>query len=294
MSRLSGYADCPRGLDDVYEIQIFMPKTVAEQIADQLRGEILAGVLPPGARLFQDVEAARLEVSRTPLREAFRQLEGERLVQIIPNRRAIVTRLTPEEVAEIYQIRGQLEPLAATRAARLATPEEVRAIGALLEELEEARTQGRTRRLLELNKSFHFRVYEASGMPRLVNIISSLWGPIEAMRAAYASEPVTARHAADEHARLFRAIRDRDEDEAAAVTHRHVETMTAALLGWMEGASRPGGTGFLPTAEAAPSEGGDRGSSDEDPPGAGREAARSRVVLDGRVALHRDREDGVM
>jgi len=220
-----------------------MPKTVAEQIADQLRSEILAGLIPPGTRLFQDVEAARLDVSRTPLREAFRQLEGERLIQITPNRGAVVTRLTPQEVTEIFRIRGQLEPLAAAQAARLSTPEEVRAIGSLLEELEEARTERRIRQLLKLNKSFHFHIYEASGMPRLVNIISSLWGPIEAMRAAYASEPVTARHAADEHSRLYRAIEDRDADEAAAITRQHVETMTAALLGWMEGASYLGGAG---------------------------------------------------
>ncbi len=255
-----------------------MPKTVAEQIADQLRSEILAGLIPPGTRLFQDVEAARLEVSRTPLREAIRQLEGERLVQIIPNRGAVVTRLTREEVAEIYEIRGQLEPLAAAQAARLSTPEEVQAIGALLEDLEEARTQRRIRRLLELNKSFHFQVYEASRMPRLVDIISSLWGPIEAMRAAYASEPVTARHAAHEHSGLYRAIRDRDEKEAAAVTRRHVETMAGAVLGWME---------------AAPPEGGGRGLSDEDPPAAGQGEARHRGGPDGPATVPTKSRDGV-
>lgn len=226
-----------------------MPKTVAEQIAGQLRAEILAGLIPPGTRLLQDVEAARMDVSRTPLREAFRLLESERLVQIIPNRGAIVTRLTPEEVVEIYSIRAQLESFAAARATRLATPDEIERLGDLLEQLERARREGHTRRLLELNKSFHFLVYGASRMPRLVDIISSLWGPIEAMRAAYASEPLTARHAADEHARLFEAIRAGDEEMAAAVTRRHVETMTAALVGWMESASRPGdGAGSLAAA----------------------------------------------
>jgi DNA-binding GntR family transcriptional regulator len=248
-----------------------MPKTVSEQIADQLRSEILAGLIPPGTRLLQDVEAARLQVSRTPLREAFRQLEAERLVQIVPNRGAIVTQLTAEEVGEIFLIRGELEPLAAARAAREASPEDLRAIGALLGELEYARERERNRSLLELNKSFHFMVYESSGLPRLVNIISSLWGPIEAMRAAYASEPVTARHAADEHARLYEAIKDRDEERAAAVTRRHVETMTAALLGWMEGASSP--IGSSPSARAAKagsaSRGGERESPDGGEPGTG-------------------------
>lgn len=219
----------------MYTTSKSMPKTVSEQIVDQLRSEILAGLIPPGTRLLQDLEAQRLQVSRTPLREAFRQLQAERLVQIIPNRGAIVTQLTADEVGEIFLIRGRLEPLAAARAAERASPEDIRAIGALLEELEYARERERNRSLLELNKSFHFMVYEASGLPRLVNIISSLWGPIEAMRASYASEPVTAKHAAGEHARLYEAIRDGDQRAAAEVTRRHIETMTVALLAWMEG-----------------------------------------------------------
>jgi DNA-binding GntR family transcriptional regulator len=241
-----------------------MPKTVSEQIADQLRSEILAGLIPPGTRLFQDVEAERLQVSRTPLREAFRQLEAERLVQIIPNRGAIVTQLTADEVREIFLIRGQLEPLAAAVAAERATPEDVRAIGKLLEELEYARTSRRNRSLLELNKSFHFMVYEASGMSRLVNIISSLWGPIEAMRATYVSEPVTARHGANEHARLYEAIRDGDQSAAAEVTKQHIETMTAALLAWMEGFPLAEGRGSVARVSGVglTTEGGDPGTAD--------------------------------
>lgn len=218
-----------------------MPKTVAEQIADRLRSEILTGLIRPGARLLQDLEATRLDVSRTPLREAFRQLEAERLIRILPNRGAIVIELKAEEVAEIFRIRGQLEPFAAATAARLATSEDVTAIDSILEELEVTRTYSGTQALVELNKAFHFRVYAAAQMPRLVSIISSLWGPIEAMRAAYASEPLTARHAADEHARLYEAIRNHDEEAAAAVTRQHVESMAATLLAWMEGTPLPEG-----------------------------------------------------
>lgn len=221
-------------MDDVYKATA-MPKTVAEQIADRLRTEILTGLIRPGARLLQDLEAARLDVSRTPLREAFRQLEAERLVHVLPNRGAVVIELKAEEVAEIFRIRGQLEPFAAGIAARWATPEDVAAIGRVFEELEVARTQSGTQALVELNKAFHFKVYEASQMPRLVSIIGSLWGPIEAMRAAYASEPLTAQHAADEHARLYEAICDHDEEAATAVTSQHVESMAAALLAWIEG-----------------------------------------------------------
>lgn len=259
-----------------------MPKTVAEQIADRLRSEILTGVIRPGARLFQDLEATRLDVSRTPLREAFRQLEAERLIEVVPNRGAIVTQLRTEEVREVFLIRGQLEPLAAANAARLATPEQIEAIGAVFDQLEGARTQSGTKPLVELNKEFHFKVYEASALPRLVAIIASLWGPIEAMRAAYASEPFTARHAAGEHARLYAAIRDHDEDAAAAITRQHVESMAAALLGWMEGTAAPEVPIPDATADpAAPDGHGPAGSADQPDAAAGVEPA-GEAARDGR------------
>lgn len=250
----------PRILDDVYIDP--MLKTVAEQVADRLRREILTGRTRPGTRLFQDVEAARFEVSRTPVREAFRQLEAERLIQIVPNRGAIVARLRTKEVREVFLIRAQLEPLAAATAARLAAPDDIEAIGALLEQLEYARKQAQTRSLSELNKEFHFLVYRTSGMSRLVNIIASLWGPIEAMRAVYASEPVTAGHAADEHTRLYQAIRNHDGEAAAAITRQHVQTMASALLALMEGTS-PADVEFDGAAEAEALKDGDPGSIDD-------------------------------
>jgi DNA-binding GntR family transcriptional regulator len=229
-------------LDDVSIIQ--MPKTVSEQIADTLRSEILAGVIPPGTRLFQDEEAERLQVSRTPLREAFRHLEAERLLQIVPNRGAIVTRLTAEEVREIYLIRTHVEPLAAAMSARNASDEDLEAIGRLLKELEYAWEHdwehNRRKSLLDLNKTFHFLIYEASGMPRLVNIISSLWGPVEAMRAAYVAGPIAATHGAEDHVRLYRAIRERDEEAAAEITRQHLAATAATLDGLVDAAGGPG------------------------------------------------------
>lgn len=214
------------------------PKTIADQVAEQLRHEILSGVIPPGTRLLQDEEAERLEVSRTPVREAFRQLEAERLVQIIPNRGAIVIQLSAPEVREIYMIRSELEALAASEAARNATEEDMEAIRGLLRKLEYVSANDRPQSLLDLNKSFHFMIYEASGHRRLVDIIASLWAPIEATRAAYLSEPLAARYATDEHARLFEAIRARDADLAASITRAHLQATADALLDRVPGEAR--------------------------------------------------------
>jgi DNA-binding GntR family transcriptional regulator len=226
-------------------------KTVADQVADLLRNDILSGALPPGTRLLQDEEAARLQVSRTPVREAFRQLEAERLVQIIPHRGAIVIQLSAAEIREIYLIRSELEALAAAEAARNASSEDIEAIGRLLKDLEYAYAKARLRTLLDLNRSFHFMIYEASGHQRLVNMIASLWGPIEATRAAYVSEPLAARHAMDEHLCLYQAVKARDSVQAARITRRHLKATADALLERLRG--REVGVRLARPAGAAPS-----------------------------------------
>src|SRR5689334_14798651 len=89
----------------------------AEQVCDRIRAAILDGSLKPGTKLTEQDLAAELEVSRTPVREAIRQLEVERLVSRIPFVGVTVTQLTPEEVIELLDIREVLEGLVA----RLAT-----------------------------------------------------------------------------------------------------------------------------------------------------------------------------
>jgi DNA-binding GntR family transcriptional regulator len=205
-------------------------RTVAIQVADQLRAEILSGRIPPGTRLLQDEEAERLGVSRTPVREAFRQLETEGLVEIVPHRGAIVTRLSLQDIREIYLIRQQLEPLAASMAAENATEEDLCAIEDVLNELSAASDDEDRSRLLDLNKRFHLLIYEASHLSQLVKVIASLWGPIETVRASYVAAPVTAKHAVEEHGLLFRAIREENGTAAAELTRKHLGATERGLV----------------------------------------------------------------
>ena len=85
-------------------------KTVAEAVAEKLRMRILSGALQEGAQLRQEVLAAELGVSRIPLREALRLLEGEGLVTIVPHRGAVVSVRSPDEIGELFDLRVLLEP----------------------------------------------------------------------------------------------------------------------------------------------------------------------------------------
>jgi DNA-binding GntR family transcriptional regulator len=199
-------------------------------VADYLRTEILEGRLRPGTRLFQDVEAAKLQVSRTPVREAFQQLDAERLVEMTPNRGAIVTRPSLDAIREIYLIRSQLESMAAAEAAKRATTDDIGKVGTFLEEVERVVSSNDGIALLAANKRFHFRVYECARLPRLTEIISSLWEPIEAVRAAYVSAPTGAKHATADHGLLYEALQNHDACAAAEVTRRHIKGTADSLI----------------------------------------------------------------
>jgi DNA-binding GntR family transcriptional regulator len=100
--------------------------TVVDQVADALRARILSGGLPEGRQLRQETLAAELGVSRIPLREAFRRLEAEGLLTIAPHRGAVVSVLSLEEIAELFDLRAMIEPDLIARACRALTDCELR------------------------------------------------------------------------------------------------------------------------------------------------------------------------
>lgn len=146
-------------------------KTTAEQIAAQLRIAILNGKLVGGEQLRQDKLAKAFQVSRIPLREALSHLQAEGLIEIIPNRGAIVTHLSLQEVEEIYAMRRALEPLALGRAIPHMTAEDFREAEIILEQID---NEDNFARWGELNWAFHESLYRPSGMRILLKTVEGL------------------------------------------------------------------------------------------------------------------------
>ena len=109
--------------------------TLAESLADRLREMIIEGELPPGMRLNERALCDRLGASRTPLREAFRLLAAEHLVELQPNRGAQVVTLSDDDIRESFEVMGALEALAGELACRRVAPEEVAEVKALTFEM---------------------------------------------------------------------------------------------------------------------------------------------------------------
>jgi len=143
--------------------------TLAQWAASRLREMIAHSQLPAGQRIYEHDLAARMGISRTPVRQAIRQLENEGLVSIRANRETIVTDFTPTDVREIYQLRAAIESMAAALAAQnVGRGEKTSGFFEILGRMDAALASDQPEAYLELDIAFHDAVVDAGGNSRLV------------------------------------------------------------------------------------------------------------------------------
>ncbi|MET9436477.1 GntR family transcriptional regulator [Streptomyces sp. NPDC006551] len=210
-------------------VQKRRPPTAQQFVLEELRRAITSGELRPGGQIRQDALAARLDVSRVPLREALKTLEAEGLVVHHVHRGYFVAELSLADLEEIYRIRDLLE----TEAVRLAMARAEDGLTAALEriqrEVERAADAGDVTAMAAANRRFHFTLVEASGMPRLVRLIATLWDATDAYRSLYYTEVPHRERAVREHRAVISAIRHGDTDAALQWLHEHRAHAVAAL-----------------------------------------------------------------
>lgn len=201
--------------------------TSAERVILALRTDITTGVLPAGAQIRQEEIASQYEVSRMPVREAFRQLEAEGLLVVYPGRGAFVNRLSTDEIQEIYDIRILLEGDAIRRAVPHLTPAMLARAGSLLEQLDTApdgQSFGR------LDEAFHAALYAPADRPRLLELINTLRNQVT--QFLYAASPMqTYRDSAlHEHRRIMDACHAGDVDAAVAAVEEHLSNSVRLVI----------------------------------------------------------------
>ncbi|MBP2368113.1 GntR family transcriptional regulator [Pseudonocardia parietis] len=193
-----------------------------------LRADIVAGELPPGTPLRETALAERFGVSRTPVREALRRLEQDRL--LVPGVRGLeVRRVDPEEVVQIYDMRIMLEAEAARQAAAgHRTSDLLRLEGLLARDRELVEPDDAAR--IRTNLEFHAMLWQATHNPVLIDLLERL--SVHLVHAPRSTLSVGGRwnEALGEHADLLRAVRDRDADRAAGIAAAHMNTARSLRL----------------------------------------------------------------
>jgi DNA-binding GntR family transcriptional regulator len=191
-----------------------------QSVYQQLLDEIRAGTLLPGDRLREIDLASRLGVSRTPVREAIRQLEADGLVTHVPRTGASLRQLDYSEVMELYEMRAVLEGTAARLAARAASEVEIDELEALNQRLAEAGTGEEAARL---NRLFHATLLDAAKNRFLAKSMTSLHKAMMILGPTTLIESDRAELADAEHRRVLAALKARDGAEAEAAMRAHIE-----------------------------------------------------------------------
>lgn len=192
------------------------------RVFNRLREDILSGKYEENEELREVAIGEELGVSRTPVREAFRQLELEGLIKIVPNKGAYVTGISEKDVEDIYMIRSRLEGLAARWATENITEEQ-------LEEMEENiyiakfhAQKGHLDQMAELDNRFHEIMYEASGSKMLEHQLRDFHQYVLRVRKRTLSSANRGPQSNLEHEQIMNAIKDKDAELAEQLAHQHM------------------------------------------------------------------------
>ncbi len=202
-----------------------LPSTIADRVFDQVRQSIVAGEIPPGSKISEPALAARLGISRGPLREALRRLEASNLVDRRANQGARVITLSGAQLLEIYEVREALEGMAARLAAANMRPEEVGDLRALLERhrAQVATDGGLAYYQGEGDLDFHYRVVLGSRNRRLIGLLcNDLYHLVRMYRFQFGMSGIRAVAALREHDLTVDAIADGDGEMAECLMRRHI------------------------------------------------------------------------
>ncbi len=201
-----------------------------EEATDRLRDLIVQGRLAPGVRLNERLLTAQLGVSRTPLREAFKVLATEGMVELLPNRGAIVSQMDPVRLSESLAVMGALEALAGELACRNASDAQINEIRALHYEMLAYHARGDLAGYFKFNQAIHLKLVKYSGNAVLYNIYRQLNGNVR--RARYMANLSKERWdaAVREHDEILAALGARDVKRIKALLSDHLAHKLASVL----------------------------------------------------------------
>lgn len=234
-SKSNGLRDRHEQLDSLLVRQSAAP--VREEVVARLRAAIVNQRFIPGQRLLEKEICELTGVSRTPVREALRQLESEGLVEVVPNRGPIVAMVTLADAQEIYELRMSLEGLIGRLFARKATAKEVAELRAAVDAIAQIDKSpaGKRQDLLTLKRRFYDILVNGAGNELARSSLARLHARVTALRITSLGQPGRLKHTVAELRAIIAAIEARDENAAEAACRAHVEAAARVAIAVMGG-----------------------------------------------------------
>ncbi|MDR1978928.1 MAG: GntR family transcriptional regulator [Synergistaceae bacterium] len=198
-------------------------KPIRELVYDYLKDAVGSGEIPSGERLNESELAVKLNVSRTPIREAIRMLESDGLVESIPRRGVVVRKIDISEIIEIYMIRQALEAMVFKSAARHITPEELEKAKKHIRDSESLLAEKKFEEYFYTNELFTDTIIEAGRLPRVRHLIGSYRDQLRRYRKITLSDPARQQEVVRQHSDILDAIEARDVERVGRLVFEHLE-----------------------------------------------------------------------
>jgi DNA-binding GntR family transcriptional regulator len=197
--------------------------TLREKILENIRDAIISGAIKAGSRVSEPDLAERYGISRTPIREAFRQLESEGYLTVIPRKGAVVSEFSEKDVEEFYAIKSILEGYAARRACEKLTTKELDRLQTINDRLAELASHNDIKAFFKIHNDFHDVFIKAADNEKLRELISSLVTRFQRLRLMSISLPGRMDISVQEHEKIIEAFRRKDEVTAEMLVRKNAE-----------------------------------------------------------------------
>ncbi|HDS16260.1 MAG TPA: GntR family transcriptional regulator [Proteobacteria bacterium] len=204
-------------------------KTLREKIVEVLREAIIRQKIRPGERITELEVAERFGISRTPIREAFRQLESEGFLTIIPRKGAIVSDIEEKDIRDFYEIKGILEGYAARRAVERMSDKDISRLEQFNAEIRDCAERQDVSGMTKAHNAFHELILESCGNRRIQQVVGGLVRQFLRFRF-YVASLVHVEDIMREHEAIVKAIRERDGVQAEACMKINAQLGLEVLL----------------------------------------------------------------
>ncbi|MBI4526557.1 MAG: GntR family transcriptional regulator [Deltaproteobacteria bacterium] len=205
-------------------------KDLTGQACRLIKEMILCYELRPEQKLEHQALADRLEMSRTPVREALGRLTEEGFVTRVPHKGYFVPEITEAEAEELFELRECLEIYSVERAIKNCTEADLTELRTILGSYKEAISQGVSRQMFLVDENFHYKIAEIGGGSLLKRLLTTIFEKIIMKRTMEGISPLSGLESYRRHLRIFKAIESRDIREARTQTRAHVQAGKKAVL----------------------------------------------------------------
>ena len=205
-------------------------RSLEDHVYERLEEDILTGIYKRGEPLTEVTISNRFNISRTPVRAAIHRLAEEGLVKLSPNKGAVVTGISRDDIIDIYKIRMRLDGLAAAMAAEKMSDEDIEKLRESVELSEFYSNRNDAEHQKELDTAFHALIYTATGSRMLSGILSELHKKAKLYRKISLGVESRAEKSIREHREILEAIERRDSTAAERLTQTHVKKALSGIL----------------------------------------------------------------